>query len=556
MSRSLKFYSKLFFWLIFPLIFVSCGISKSVNHQPDISQYDSEVPNIQQRNDSLLVYGNNFLTKNKQQLWELYTEGNPLQMGYNKGALTQNLIQRQEKVFFDKVETFVPSKFKQELLIFFLKWYNRKMNFNVRNDFQAEIYGLSNYLPDRYDYIAPKFLRSMYLHGAHDIGHALQDLMLVGCTSMAVWDENSEDGTLLLGRNFDFYVGDEFAKEKIVSFVKPEVGIPYMSVTWAGFTGVVSGMNNKGISVTINAAKSKIPLTAKTPISLVTKEILQYASNIDEAVEIARKRKVFVSESIMVGSAPDRKAVLIEVSPEKVGVFDVPNSTALFCSNHFQSDTFEKDQRNVKQIQKSHSQYRFEKLQEILKKETKLNPEKIAETLRETKGLNNENIGFGNEKSINQLLAHHAVIFSPEKKLVWVSSNPYQLGEMVCFDLNKIFAENPEPGNLGSNELNISRDPFADSAEFKNYQKFRRMNREILSALDKKSTVSESFISEYISSNPDFWTVYFKTGKYYFGQKNYEKAAEMFRKALEKEITTVPDRDDVLKYLKKTERKL
>jgi hypothetical protein len=69
----------------------------------------------------------------------------------------------------------------------------------------------------------------------------------------------------------------------------------------------------------------------------------------------------------------------------------------------------------------------------------KLNPEKMASILRNTSGLKDEKIGYGNEKALNQLLAHHAVIFSPQKKLVWVSSNPYQLGEFVCYDLNEIF---------------------------------------------------------------------------------------------------------------------
>ncbi len=257
------------------LFLTSCGIRKSINHLPDVKQYSLEIPKVNKINDSTFSFNQNYLTKNKQQLWELYVKGNPLQLGYNNGALIQDLMQKQERIFFSKVEGFVPSKFKQNVLRGFLKWYNRKMYLNVREDFQAELYGLSQYSSDEYNFIAPKYLRNLYLHGAHDIGHAMQDLMMVGCTSLAVWNDNTEDGDLLIGRNFDFYVGEDFAKNKIIEFVEPENGIPYLSVTWPGMIGVVSGMNKEGITVTINAGKSKIPLTAKTPISLVTREILQ-----------------------------------------------------------------------------------------------------------------------------------------------------------------------------------------------------------------------------------------------------------------------------------------
>ena len=156
------------------------------------------------------------------------------------------------------------------------------------------------------------------MHAAHDIGHAVQDLALVGCSSFAAWGKKSEDGNLILGRNFDFYASDAFAENKIVAFINPKEGHPFMMVTWPGMIGVVSGMNIEGLTVTINAGKSKIPLIAKTPISILTREILQYARNIDEAIAIAKKRKVFVSESIMVGSANDNKAILIEVSPKNL----------------------------------------------------------------------------------------------------------------------------------------------------------------------------------------------------------------------------------------------
>ncbi|KFC23413.1 acyl-CoA--6-aminopenicillanic acid acyl-transferase [Epilithonimonas lactis] len=545
--------NRVLFYLFFVLNFISCGVSKSIHHVPEISQYSLEIPEVDKVNDSTFSFKQNYLTKNKQQVWELYIHGNPLQLGYNNGALTQNLMQNQEAIFFSKVEGFVPSKFKQKLLNGFLKWYNRKMYLNVREDYQTEIYGLSQYSSDKYNFIAPKYLRSLYLHGAHDIGHAMQDLAMVGCSSLAVWNENTEDGDLLIGRNFDFYVGDDFAKNKLVEFVEPENGIPYMSVSWPGMIGVVSGMNKEGITVTINAGKSKIPMTAKTPISLVTREILQFAKNIDEAIAIAKKRKVFVSESILVGSATDKSAVIIEVSPDNFGVFKVENSSQVVCTNHFQSEAYKDDERNQKQIVESHSEYRYEKLQELLNESPKLNPEKMASILRDKSGLKGEKIGYGNEKALNQLLAHHAVIFSPEKRLVWVSSNPYQLGEFVCYNLSKIFSdERLKTGEFATSNLNIAKDSFVDSQEFKNYEEFKKLS----SQFDENKILSDEFINHYQTLNPDFWLVYYQAGKYYFNQKDYQKAKIEFEKALTKEITTIPDKKNVEKYLKKTLRKL
>lgn len=545
--------NRVLLYLFFVLNVISCGVSKSINHVPKINQFSLEIPKVEKVNDSTFSFKENYLTKNKQQLWELYIQGNPLQLGYNNGALTQNLMQNQEAIFFSKVEGFVPSKFKQKLLNGFLKWYNRKMYLNVREDYQTEIYGLSQYSSDKYNFIAPKYLRSLYLHGAHDIGHAMQDLAMVGCSSLAVWNENTEDGDLLIGRNLDFYVGDDFAKNKLVEFVEPENGVAYMSISWPGMIGVVSGMNKEGITVTINAGKSKIPMTAKTPISLVTREILQFAKNIDEAIAIAKKRKVFVSESILVGSANDKSAVIIEVSPDNFGVFKVENSSQLVCTNHFQSESYKDDERNQKQIAESHSEYRYEKLQELLEENPKLNPEKMASILRDKSGLKGVQIGYGNEKALNQLLAHHAVIFSPEKRLVWVSSNPYQLGEFVCYDLNKIFSgERLKTGEFATSNLNIAKDSFVDSQEFKNYEEFKNL----ISQFDENKILSDEFINHYQTLNPDFWLVYYQAGKYYFNQKDYQRAKIEFEKALVKEITTVPDKKNVEKYLKKTLRKL
>lgn len=66
------------------------------------------------------------------------------------------------------------------------------------------------------------------------------------------------------------------------------------------------------------------------------------------------------------------------------------------------------------------------------------------------------------------------MIFSPQKKLVWISSNPYQLGEFVCYDLNEIFSDKRlKNGEFAKSNLNIAKDPFVDSKEFENYEEYK-----------------------------------------------------------------------------------
>ena len=89
------FFNVLFCFSVLMVFSTSCGIKKSVNHLPDFQNYNVEIPNVTLINDSTYRYKNNYLTKNKQQLWELYIEGNPLQLGYNNGALSQKLMQNQ-----------------------------------------------------------------------------------------------------------------------------------------------------------------------------------------------------------------------------------------------------------------------------------------------------------------------------------------------------------------------------------------------------------------------------------------------------------------------------
>jgi hypothetical protein len=331
-----------------------------------------------------------------------------------------------------------------------------------------------------------------------------------------------------------------------------------MSVTWGGMIGVVSGMNDQGLTVTINAGASKIPLVAKTPVSLLTREILQYASNIEEAVTIAKKRSVFVSESILVGSAKDNRAAIIEVSPKNFGVYEVPNSDQLICTNHFQSAAYAKDKNNLKHIEESHSEYRYERLQELLGEQKKITPQTAVDILRNKDGLHDEPLGYGNEKALNQLISHHAIVFMPAKQLVWVSSNPYQLGEFVAYDLNEVFSKAPDHPlkTLGIPDLAIEKDPFQYSKAYSDYQEYKTLREKVLIAVKNKEHLDSSVLNNLEKLNPEYWEGYYLVGKYNYEHGFYTAALKAFEKADTKVITTLPETESVDAYIKKIKKKL
>ena len=81
---------------------------------------------------------------------------------------------------------------------------------------------------------------------------------------------------------------------------------------------------------------------------------------------------MFVSESFLVGSAIDNKAVVIEKTPDSLSIYDPnKNDTRLsggqvLCTNHFQSNDFWNSEPNVEQRQNSASVYRYQRLTQLL----------------------------------------------------------------------------------------------------------------------------------------------------------------------------------------------
>lgn len=500
----------------------------------------------------LRYYDGNFLRHSESGLWELFVKGDAFQRGEAIGKLSSDLLHYQEKVFVDQIREIVPSDSYLKFLRFFIVLFNRHLGENVLEEYRNEIYGISLSCTHEYDFIGTPYERQLNYHSAHDLGHAMQDYMLVGCSSFATWGTQSADSSLLIGRNFDFYVGDAFAENKQVAFYTPDQGYKFASVGWPGMIGVLSGMNETGLTVTINAAKSAVPTGSATPISILTREILQYASTIDEAFAIAKKRKTFVSESILIGSAKDGKAAIIEKSPEKTVLFKGKESDRLISTNHYQSEEFSKDERNMENIRTSDSPYRFARLEELINENMPIDASKAASILRNHKGLQDADLGLANEMAINQFIAHHSVIFQPEKRLMWVSTSPWQCGKYVAYDLNKIFNDTINlQHEIYSSNLTIPADEFTETPEFQHLLTYKKLTPLLLKKIRKKEKIEEHVLKTYEASNPSLYYVYEVMGDYYEAMQQPQQAIAYWQKALKKLIPKLQEKERIQQKIQK-----
>jgi tetratricopeptide (TPR) repeat protein len=499
----------------------------AIDRPPEIKDLSSLETKRISLGDDTYVYGNSWLRKSESGLWEAYIEGKPFDRGVAFGQLTRELLYYQETSFVEQIREIVPSENYLKVLKYFTAFFNRNLDKNIPDEYKDEIYGTSFACSPEYDFIGSGYQRQLNYHAAHDIGHALQGLNLVGCTSFSVWNGRSIDSSLLIGRNFDFYMGEKFAENKIVCFMNPSDGYQFMMITWPDLIGVVSGMNEKGLTVTINASKSSIPTQAATPVTILAREILQYATTIEEAWDISEKRNLFVSESIMIGSAIDNKTAVIEKSPDRSNLL-IPESDRIICSNHFQGKVFAEDRINLENIRESDSYERYKRVEELTDRRENFDVGSVVDLLRDRLALGDKDAGMGNQLAINQLIAHHAVVFKPDSLQVWVSTAPWQLGKFVAYDLKKIFG--PGKADIQSHReiydasLTIPADTFLYSRAYRDFQRYQIMTKQLNLFRKNKERLPGDFAESYIRLNPALYLTYVRLGDYYHEMKDFEQA--------------------------------
>lgn len=379
-----------------------------------------------------------FIDKSKFGIHQLVLEGLAFDRGYNAGRLTHSLMSVEEHDLFEQLSRLVPNRFFLKVMnVFAANWFRGIIKY-----FEPwaidEMYGVSLWAPKEYDFLSDGYTRQVAYHGLHEVGQMMVDRGVgFACTAVVAYYKDN----WIVGRNFDFEGGDVFDREKIMKWVFPTEGQPYVSVIWAGMVGAVTGINANGLYVSLNAAGSKDFARIGTPSTLVIAKVLEFAHNIDEALLIFRREQMFITDIFVVVDTKTHMAFRVEKSPTKTIITEIKKDSVV--ANHLQSPEFANDSINEWRKTELTSLYRQSRGEELLKtlkigdsKSREAADEKVLSILRDK-----DDLHLNNRRAIDALIAAHSVIYDAGSQTLFVSQGPAVSGKFTGFDLAKSFAQ-------------------------------------------------------------------------------------------------------------------
>ncbi len=409
----------------------------------------------------------------------LYLEGSPFELGYANARLTHDLLAFQEKSLIDTVEAKFPSLLKRIGLGLLVLVNNRNLPDYVQPEYALEILGLSQGGPeDQYGYLGPRYHRILNYHAAHDISHWVWDKPVLGCTAFAARGAASLDGGLLVARNFDWEAGEHFDRNKVIALYRPEAGLAFLSVSWPGMAGAVTGINAERIFCSVNGAHSEQRSNIGRPVSLVVREVLQYAQDLEQAIEIVAGAEIFVSDSYLIADGETGEAVVVERAPGKSALRRLEGEL-LIQANHFETPEFADDAGNAEYMRVGSSRARHARTSELCEAARgQLDVERAVAILRDRDGPGGAPRALGHRGTINPMIATHSVVADVTRGVLWVSRGPHQLGAFDPYSIEG-FGEGP-PADLAP----VPADPALEDGSYARLVEQRRLMEGIESALE------------------------------------------------------------------------
>jgi tetratricopeptide (TPR) repeat protein len=374
---------------------------------------------------------------NKAGIFCLKVAGNPYKIGFQHGTHLKEQIENGVYKFFSNyIQQLLKNNRRTKvdplsgLILRFLRTKSQKFINRLPKEIKDEIRGLcdatgldynttleSFVFPELTSYLVSKYAGDHFALKTHLSGAAL-----LGCTSIIAMGQATETGELYHGRNFDFLGIGYWEKYPLVSYIYPDDGFSYISVSSAGIVGgVVSGINEKQITYAVHQNYTKEYSENNLPILALGTLIMKYADNIERAKEIILASKSTSGWSVVITDNKSKEAFVAEICADQV-VFRNMENDLLLCTNSYISPELHDYEIIINPLLNLSSNSRYQRVEQLTSENFhKINPEFIAHSLGDRYDITSEKERiFGYTVSQNHTIS--SVIFAPERNMFWVAS--------------------------------------------------------------------------------------------------------------------------------------
>ncbi len=391
---------------------------------------------LEERSPTDRRYGPNRLTRSHG-VWVMHTEGTAYEIGRASGLLAGELRGRNETAIIEEFLTHVKNPLAQYILLRGVPLFADAMSASAPASILEELRGYTDVGDDPLRFFQPQYTRKLCYHAIHDVGQAMVDSPLLGCTGFLAGGSKTPDGHWIIGRDWDFDGGRMFDEEKAVVAVAREGAIPFVHVAIVGLSGVVSGVNAEGIAVAVLAGTSDAAIKPGAPMIFIVREILEQAKDLADVERILDARKGFVSEGLLVIDGDAGEGAIFEVTPEQVEVLPVGDAGSI--ANHFRSPPLVGHNANQQRMAEGTTVARLARMEELVA-EGPIDLARAVTILRDRKAVGGGELPAGHESTINADVASHGVILDGTARTLTVSMSPNLSGGFVRFSLDDLLA--------------------------------------------------------------------------------------------------------------------
>ena len=163
----------------------------------------------------------------------------------------------------------------------------------------------------------------------------------MGCSTVIVEKDRSKTGSPIFGRNFDWMPTKGITEHTLVVVYKGEGKRAFAAITVSPIAGVISGMNDAGLCVTINEISIKKTADKAdfnwkgTPLLLTFRRVLEECGTVAEAEKLLRDMPRTTTCCMTI--CDKNGGAVFEMTPKNVEVRTHENGVCC-CTNHFRTD--------------------------------------------------------------------------------------------------------------------------------------------------------------------------------------------------------------------------